>query len=359
MEGGHLDGVEDAEGDFPASVGRRAWWRSGWILAGVPLLAVLVIAAVVRLPYQLISPGLATPAAELVHIQGQKVYQPAKPLLFTTVSESAKVNGYELLAGWLDSDVEIVKQEDLTGGLPAERVRQFNQDLMDESKIGATRAALERLGYPVSVKGSGALVMQVQAGMPADGILKPGDVIRLIDGRTIRMAAEAVDVVRAHRPGDQIEIDLSRGGKDRRVEIRANAGSGGRAVIGAVLATKDLKFDFPFKVEIATGNIGGPSAGLAFTMTLIDLLTPGNLTGDHRVAVTGQINSDGTVGIVDGVEQKAVAARQAGADTFIVPVGRVAQARTHAGRMKVIGVRTLDDALAAVKGLGGSPLPPR
>lgn len=352
--------VEPGIEDLPdATSPPRSWWRSGWILAGVPFSIVLLVAAVVRLPYQLISPGSATPVAELVSIEGQKVYQPEMPVLFTTIAQSGRVNAYELLAGWLDGDVDVIEQEALTGGAPKEQIRQLNRIMMDESKLGATRVALERLGFPVPVSGSGARVMEVQTGMPADGLLKPGDVIRSINGRTVHLAAEAVEAVRAQRPGDQLDVELSRGGKDRQVQIRTDTGPEGRTVIGAVLITKDLKFDFPFEVEIATGSIGGPSAGLAFTMTLIDLLTPGNLTGEHRVAVTGQINSDGTVGVVDGVEQKAVAARQAGADTFIVPADRVAQARSHAGKMKVIGVRTLDEALAAAERLGGSPLPLR
>jgi len=123
--------------------------------------------------------------------------------------------------------------------------------------------------------------------------------------------------------------------------------------------TRVLKVDFPVKIKIATGDVSGPSGGLAFTLTIIDDLTPGNLTGGKTVAVTGTIDGDGNVGEVGGVPQKAVAARSAGARLMIVPRAEVRDARTKAGDMKVIGVSTLDEALAALRSNGGAAIPPR
>ena len=111
-------------------------------------------------------------------------------------------------------------------------------------------------------------------------------------------------------------------------------------------------------MRIDTSDIGGPSAGLAMTLSVLDELTPGNLTGGKRVAVTGEIAPDGTVLEVGGVAQKAVAARHRGAQLFIVPIQEVAEARTRAGSMPVVGVRNLDDALKALRAAGGDPLPP-
>ena len=117
-------------------------------------------------------------------------------------------------------------------------------------------------------------------------------------------------------------------------------------------------YKFPVDVRIDTSDIGGPSAGLAMTLSVLDELTPGNLTGGKRVAVTGEIFDDGTVGEIGGVGQKAVAARHRGAQLFIVPMGEVAEARSRAGSLPVVGVKTLADALKALRAAGGAPLPP-
>jgi PDZ domain-containing protein len=126
------------------------------------------------------------------------------------------------------------------------------------------------------------------------------------------------------------------------------------ACLGVQLGTKNHSFDYPFEVKIETDRVGGPSAGLAFTLALIDELTPGELTGGRNVAVTGTIDVDGTVGDVGGVVQKTAAVRRAHATLFLVPPGEYPEARKHAGKhLKVVQVTTLTDALAALRANGG------
>jgi PDZ domain-containing protein len=127
-----------------------------------------------------------------------------------------------------------------------------------------------------------------------------------------------------------------------------------RAIIGIEVTGRGIDFDFPIDVSIDTGDVGGPSAGLAFTLAIIDDLTPGDLTGGADVAVTGTINSDGTVGPVGGTGQKAAAVRAKGYDAFLVPSDDYEAARQHAGDVDVIAVDTLDEALAALADLGGN-----
>ena len=111
--------------------------------------------------------------------------------------------------------------------------------------------------------------------------------------------------------------------------------------------------DLPFELDIDSGAIGGPSAGLAFTLTIIDLLTEGELTGGGRVAVTGTISAGGTVGNVGGVAQKARAAQDAGAEVFIVPIDSVPDAESTTDEFRIVGVSTLDEAIEVLAGLGG------
>jgi PDZ domain-containing protein len=322
------------------------------LLAVVPIIAGIFI----PVPYYLISPGEARGVAELIKVKGDgaKLFPPKGKILFTTVSLAGDVNVFEALSGWLDKEVEVIPEKQITGGAPRTEVRQLNIQAMVDSKLTATKVALERLGYRVSVTGNGALVTMVSPGDPADGQLQVGDVIKTVDGQAVTLHDQVVSKVRQHKPGDVIAIGFQRGGGDKSVELKSIAGPDGVARVGVTLQTNELKYDFPVDVSIETGLVGGPSAGLAFTLALIDDLTDGELTGGRNVAVTGTIDADGNVGQVGGVAQKTVTARKAGSIAFLVPPEEEKDAKKFAGKMQIIPVKTLADALEALHRLGGS-----
>jgi PDZ domain-containing protein len=331
---------------------RRLLLSIGALLFVVPLMAGIFI----RVPYYLISPGEARGVAELIKVKGDgaKIFPPKGKILFTTVSLAGDVNVFEALNGWMNKEIEVIPEKQITGGAPRQEVRQQNIQAMVDSKLTATKVALERLGYRVSVNGDGALVTAVNPGDPADGQLQIGDVIKTVDGETVTLHDQVVSKVRQHKAGDVITIGFQRGGADKTVDIKSIAAPDGNARIGVQLQTNNLKYDFPVDVSIETGLVGGPSAGLAFTLALIDDLTEGELTGGQYVAVTGTIDADGNVGQVGGVAQKTVTARNAGAIAFLVPPEEEKDARKFAGKMEIIPIKTLADALAALHRLGGS-----
>jgi PDZ domain-containing protein len=322
----------------------------------VLLVAPIIAGMVVDVPYYLISPGEARGVADLIKVKGDnaKIFPPKGKILFTTVSLAGNVSVFQALSGWLNRDIEVVPEKQITGGAPRQEVRQLNIQAMVDSKLTATKVALERLGYRVTVSGDGALVTMVNPGDPADGQLQVGDVIKMVDGEAVTLHDQVVSKVRQHKPGDMITVGFKRGTLDKTVTLKAVGGSDGVARIGVQLQTNDLKYDFPVDVSIETGLVGGPSAGLAFTLALIDDLTEGELTGGQNVAVTGTIDAEGNVGPVGGVAQKTVTARKAGAVAFLVPPDEEKDARKFAGKMQIIPVKTLADALTALHRLGGS-----
>ncbi|MHB2028786.1 MAG: S16 family serine protease, partial [Acidimicrobiales bacterium] len=116
----------------------------------------------------------------------------------------------------------------------------------------------------------------------------------------------------------------------------------------------DVAYRLPAKVSINTANIGGPSAGLAMTLALINELSHGSLTGHHVVAATGTISVNGVVGDVGGVAEKTVAVQRAGAQYFLVPQVEVATARQAAAPgLTILGVTSLAEALHDLRALGG------
>jgi PDZ domain-containing protein len=231
---------------------------------------------------------------------------------------------------------------------------------MTSSQQIATTVALEKLGYDVSITGTGAIADRVVAGSPARGALRLDDVIVAVDGEPVTRADQVGELVREREPGDTVRFTVDRGDRTLDVDVTTTEAEDGPhrgdAFVGIQVVTRDEQVDFPIDVEIDAGRVSGPSAGLAFTLAVLDEMTPGNLTGGDDVAVTGAITLDGSVTEVGGVAQKAVAARDAGARLMLVPRPEVDLARERAGDMPVAGVRTLDDALRALRRHGGDPL---
>jgi PDZ domain-containing protein len=226
---------------------------------------------------------------------------------------------------------------------------------MRDSQDTAKEVALTRLGYPVTHVSDQVVVADVACGGPSDHHLQLGDLVTAVDGHPVSRASDVRPLVLAHRPGDLVHVTVRRGGESLTVAVRAGH-SGRSAFLGIVTQTLG-SWGFPFAIKIDTQRVSGPSAGLAFTLAVIDDLTPGDLTGGRRVAVTGTIEPDGTIGLVGGVAQKAITAERNGAAALIVPVDEAKDARSHAGHLRVFAVRTLTDALTALRHLGGAALP--
>jgi len=318
--------------------------------------AMLIGAAVIPLPYYLFKPGSVRDTEPLISVEGTDTFPSDGSIAYTTVS-LRQATLLRLAQGWLDDDIDIYTRQEVLGGRNVDENRQVNLRMMDNSKQVATQVALERLGYDVKVT-MGEVVDEVAPNMPADGVLKPNDTIVAIDGQRFDDSEDRSRLLAGHAPGDTVTLTvqpLTGKEKDVPLTLAPSPDDPNRGVIGVTLFPVVLSYDFPIDVQIDTGDVGGPSAGLAFTLALLDDLTPGDLTGGHDVAATGTIASDGTVGPVGGTGQKAAAVRATGAELFLVPRADYADAVAHAGDdLKVVAVDDLDDALDALADLGGN-----
>jgi PDZ domain-containing protein len=343
------------------------------------LIVVVVVAGFfIHLPYVIISPGSATPLdSQVVQISGAPTYpETSGNINFLTVQVSTSdPNVWRLVTAWLDPDRDVEDKSTVQGCLNDTENREYNADLMDQSQNDAKYVALTRLGYVVPADPVLVRVVEVCRGTPAAGAVQTGDQVLAVDGTDITDGTQVAQLVQKHHPGDRVTITYDRNGVKRSTTITAgkyqtqgSAESARRCVAANGSTTGDiclgiasqafLTYQFPVDVKINTQLVGGPSAGLAFTLAIIDDLTPGSLTGGKRVAVTGTIQPDGSVGEVGGVEQKAITARTNGVDLMIVPKGEVADARRGAGDVRVVGVDDIDGALAALQRAGGAEVPP-
>jgi PDZ domain-containing protein len=343
----------------PPGASRRVRWP--WLLGAVGLLvaAASLFALVVELPYYTIAPGSARPTEPTVSVEGAETYPAGEDLLFTTVTiGQRRVNGFEWLQAKLDPDIELVPAEQIDGGQSPEENQQLNQQLMDASEDTAVVVALEHLGYDV-VSGTGATVADVVPGAPADGVIEPGDTVVRAAGQPVERVEDLVTEIDALAPGDELTMVVEPDDGPRRrvtVELAAFPDAPDEPFLGVSgLSTRDVEYDYPFEVTIDPGQVRGPSAGLAFTLAVLDVLTPGDISNGVPVAVTGTIDGLGRVGPIGGADFKALAAEQAGAELFLVPAGEEDLARSRVGDdLEVVPVATLQDALEALDELGAN-----
>lgn len=338
------------------------------------ILFVVIVASLVRIQRWELAPGEAlTVGPRIEFVSGDEQaptrYDTDNGIHFVTAF-GAKLSALDSFVGWLDPDVQVDTYEERFGDQTPSSQRVLNQQAMVSSKQIAEYVALKRLGYDVELIVGPAIVADViceETPHPKSAceVMNVGDTIVEFDGSPINVLTDLYPLTANLAPGEEVEITVRPNASDsvdtRIVRVIANPSDASKTIIGFIpVDTRSV--ELPFDVGISTSDIGGPSAGLAFTLAILDELTEGNLMGRGKVAATGTINDDEKVGAVGAVRQKAVAVRDAGATLFLIPASQspqvIDEARKAAGsRVKVVPVTTLQDALDALRDNGGDPLP--
>jgi len=260
-----------------------------------------------------------------------------------------KASLFERLFPQIHDSASLVPEEEFNPtGVSEPQRRQSSLNQMSRSQQIAVAVALRELDYDVEATPTGAEVALVLPDSPADGKLQPGDVIVGARGERVRSPEELRDVMEGHSPGDPVELEVRRAGRIRTIEVgtRADPDDAGRAVVG-VLVEPAADIELPLDIKINAGDVGGPSAGLAFALDVVDELGR-DVDRGRRIAATGELDLEGNVGAIGGIEQKAAGARLVHADVFVVPDDNAAEARQYADGLEVVAVSTFAEALAAL-----------
>jgi PDZ domain-containing protein len=325
-------------------------------LAGVLLIVIGILYLSPSSDYILL-PDKAHPVAPLVTVQGG--HEPTGPgeIFFVDVFER-RASELESIFPWLHHGSTLVPANLLVPpGESDQAARQADLHAMQVSQQTAAAVALRRLGYKVTARPSGVVVDAIELESHAAGVLHANDVIDAVDGAPTETISSLRKVLSKVKPGQVVTLHLHRGSKALTVHVKTIADplTKGRAIVGF---TPDQAADIhlPLNVSIDAGNVGGPSAGLAFTLELLAELGH-DPTHGYKVAATGQIELNGAVTAIGGVKQKTFGVRDAGADVFLVPVdgGNAATAKQYAGSLKIIPVTSVSQAIRALAKLPPKP----
>ncbi|MEI5674807.1 MULTISPECIES: YlbL family protein [unclassified Nocardioides] len=330
-------------------------------LVAVPLLlALLLLALLVPLPYATYEPGLTVDVLgksgdqEIISVEGHPVYRDDGNLRMTTVFVSvAGPQGDkrlpELIQTWLDDDDAVYPYDVVhPDGQTREQDEREGAVDMVTSQDTATAVALTEMGETVEPEIG---VSYVEEGAPADGRLEVRDLLLKVDGVRITDSKQITDAVQG--ADGPVTFDVLRAGAEKKVKVTPTNVDGTRQ-IGISLGPL---YRFPFDVSVNIDPaIGGPSAGLMFSLAIYDTLTPGSLTDGHDIAGTGTISADGSVGPIGGIEQKIAGARGDGAELFLVPPDNCDEAaRLDDPGLRLVRADTMHDARLAIEAWAADP----
>jgi Lon-like protease len=333
------------------------------LVAGAGVVIALVVAATLPVPYVALTPGPtlntlgALSGRPLIQISGHRTYKTDGHLNMVTVSfiggPQSNFNVFAALRSWLTPDNAVVPEEEIfTPGQTQQQVLQQDTEQMTNSQQVATAAALCQLNVSFKTVDT---IQGTEQGKPAAGVLKRGDVITAVGGTPVTCRHDAAALIRARKPGAPVTLTIDRHGMTRKFTLRT-ADVGGVPVVGVSVGES---FVFPFNVKISIGSIGGPSAGMMFALGIIDKLTQANLTGGKFIAGTGEIEIDGKVDPIGGIQQKMAGARAAGATVFLTPAANCPDTvgAVPAG-LRLVKVSTLSGAIRDLNALKqGKPVP--
>jgi Lon-like protease len=294
------------------------------LIAGLCVVAAVVIAAVATVPYVALTPGptlntLGKPdGKELIQITGHRTYPTTGNLNLVTISyiggPGTGFNVFSALRAWLTpNDAVVPASEIFSSGQTQQQVIQQDTQEMLGSQQDATAAALcyLNIGY-----GAQDPISATVKGTPAYGVLRAGDKITAVDGTPVGCRHDVVTMIRDRTPGATVTLTIDRDGATKTVTL-ATKDVNNKATVGVELGSP--VYQFPFSVKINLADIGGPSAGLMFALGIVDKLTPDALTGGRFIAGTGEIEASGAVDPIGGIQQKMAGARAAGATIFLTP----------------------------------------
>lgn len=329
--------------------------RLSRIVIFLTVIMLLIIASnFIKLDYYITAPGVALELEQIVTVENGEKDAEGGFYLTAVTSTQANLFSYIYILLSRPEGIEITpKEETLPEGVDREQFIAIMEDMMHESQMVAKLIGLRQMGYETKMTGQGAEVVEVMEESQAKDILQKGDIIVAIKGEPVSLNSEAVQIIKAQKVGEIIPMKVKRDGEVIELEVPTMEleNQSGKTSIGIYILTYNREYSFPIDVDIVTKNIVGPSAGTMFTLEIINQLHEEDLTQGYKIAGTGTINPDGTIGPIDGVKQKVLAAEREGASYFLSPPENYEDAAEAATKLQVVNVETIQDAVEFLESL--------
>ena len=299
--------------------------------------------------YYFMSPG--PPYQWNIEIENVETYEYDGNLYQLTVRRD-EANYFVYAWARLNSQIDLYPREViLPDGVTPQELSEISIQNMVTSENVAIAVALDSLDYEIESEGDGVLVVGLLDDSPVKDKLIKNDLIISINNELVRSASEFISMLRTYEIGDIVNIGLIRNEQELTIQTKLieHVEYENEPMVGFLASTPNQQFIFPFEVDIKTGNVGGPSAGMMMALNVYNLLTEDDITNGKKIAGTGTIEIDGSIGPVGGVKQKVIAAKRANAGLILVPTANYEEASVFADdNTQIVAVDSFDKALNVI-----------
>ncbi len=303
----------------------------------------------VKTDYYFMSPG--PPYQWDIEIEDAKTYSFDGNLFQLTVRRD-EANYFVYAWASLSSEIDLYPRESiLPDGITPKELSEISIQNMITSENVAVAVALNYLGYEIDSEGDGVLVVGLLDDSPVKDKLFKNDLITSINSQNVKSSTEFIALLKSYEIGESVEIGLIRDDKQIKIETKLieHVEYKNEPMVGFLASTPNQKFVFPFDVDINTGNVGGPSAGMMMALNVYNLLIESDITNGKKIAGTGTIEIDGSVGPVGGVKQKVIAAKRANASLILVPTANYSEASAYSDEnTSIVAVDSFEEALNVI-----------
>jgi len=331
-------------------------------------LLLLITALVIPLPYVIVEPGEPQnilgkvekgSSKRLIEITGVKIFPTTGKLNLTSIyvsSPESKIFGLDILSAWIDGERSAQPREVFfPKGVSGKAVDQQNSLEMRQSQEHAKVSALDYLGYKIPEK---MIITSITKESPNNKTLKNGDQIIKLNGIRVLSATEfkkrLLEISAAKTSGDQMQLTVLRNGSEKVFTVSTYKVETKQKVLGLMV---ESNYEYPFTIKISLKDVGGPSAGLMFSLGIVEKLRAENLTRGRNISGTGTIDAFGNVGPIGGIEEKLIGAARAGSKLFLAPALNCNDIQHIPAGLQVVAVETLREAVAALKSKDLESLP--
>ena len=299
--------------------------------------------------YYFMSPG--PPYQWNIEIENVETYEYDGNLYQLTVRRD-EANYFVYAWARLNSQIDLYPREViLPDGVTPQELSEISIQNMVTSENVAIAVALDSLDYEIESEGDGVLVVGLLDDSPVKDKLIKNDLIISINNELVRSASEFISMLRTYEIGDIVNIGLIRNEQELTIQTKLieHVEYENEPMVGFLASTPNQQFIFPFEVDIKTGNVGGPSAGMMMALNVYNLLTEDDITNGKKIAGTGTIEIDGSIGPVGGVKQKVIAAKRANAGLILVPIANYEEASVFADdNTQIVAVDSFENALNVI-----------
>lgn len=316
------------------------------------LCLILVAGLFIHTDYYLIRPGSAEDLSRLVTVEDADCGDQGRFYLVTVSQQRANLT--QVVYGFMHPHIELQRRTNIfPPGMEQDQYQKLLQQWMRESQDTAKIIALRRAGYEVEIRSQGVVIQGIFEDSPAAGLLCEGDLILMVDGASVAVTGEVIAMVQDRDTGDPVNLTVLRGEETLELTISTYAHPDNPTLpaLGVYISSSEWEPVIPVDIQIDTGEISGPSAGMMFVLEIMNQLLPDDLTGGFFIAGTGTIDLSEKVERIGGVRQKVIAAEREGAAYFLLPSDNYEEAQKAARNIRLVPVDTLQEALDYLEGL--------